>query len=136
MNVMKRHAGAGSGLYVVRPAKGRHLRPSEMYRRTLPFARAFATAPTTRSTRLALLAGLVALACACPRPAAAQQPARGSIDGVVVDDSTGERRPAVTVTIVGTQRGALTDEQGRFTIGDLAAGSYTLRTRALARHRA
>jgi hypothetical protein len=82
--------------------------------------------------RPTLLAWLVAAACAClAPPVLAQQPTRGSIDGVVVDDSTGERRPAVTVTIAGTQRGALTDEQGRFIIGDLAAGTYTLRTRAL-----
>ncbi|HEV7991957.1 MAG TPA: carboxypeptidase-like regulatory domain-containing protein [Gemmatimonadaceae bacterium] len=103
-----------------------------MYRRTPRFARPFPSHQTARPHRRSRIAIFVAFAWAIvARPAAAQEPARGSIEGVVVDDSTNERRPAVTISVVGTTRGALTDEQGRFTIGELAAGTYTLRTRAL-----
>jgi len=97
-----------------------------MYRRVSLFA------PPRIAAMVARWAVGAALACAgLSRAAGAQQPVAGSIDGVVVDDSTGERRPAVTIGVVGTQRGAITDEQGRFAIADLAAGTYTLRTRAL-----
>jgi hypothetical protein len=81
--------------------------------------------------RVTSLAVLPLLLLVAPARASAQDAARGVVAGAVVDDSTGERRPAVTVTLVGTGRGALTDEQGRFSIADVAPGEYVLRTRAL-----
>ncbi|MEO7181941.1 MAG: TonB-dependent receptor [Gemmatimonadaceae bacterium] len=71
------------------------------------------------------------LTLAWPTRADAQEAARGTLDGIVVDDSTNEHRPAVTLMLVGTGRGALTDDQGRFSIPDLSPGEYVLRTRAL-----
>jgi hypothetical protein len=64
-------------------------------------------------------------------PLRGQQGTRGTVAGVVVDDSTGESRPGITVLVVGTTRGALSDERGHFVLGDLAAGDHLLRTRAL-----
>src|SRR6185295_2796885 len=53
------------------------------------------------------------------------------VAGMVVDDSTGAPIPRVTVLVVGTTRGTLTDDRGRFAIGELAAGTHTLRARSL-----
>ncbi|MDB4883521.1 MAG: TonB-dependent receptor plug [Gemmatimonadetes bacterium] len=98
-----------------------------MYRRV-----SFPAPPAAvRRTPPLFLTALIALLILGGDRAAAQESARGTIAGTVVDDSTSERRAAVTVTLVGTGRGALTDEQGRFTIPDLAPGEYLLRTRAL-----
>ena len=53
----------------------------------------------------------------------------GSIAGTVVDQAT--RRPIsdVQVTVVGTQRGAVTDQQGRFRIAGVPAGTRQVRAR-------
>lgn len=51
----------------------------------------------------------------------------GSIAGVVVNHSTQERLPSVNVQVVGTQRGAATDVEGKFRIKDLPVGTYELR---------
>lgn len=61
------------------------------------------------------------------------QEARGtaSITGAVTDSSTEQPLGAVQVSVVGTRRGASTDEAGRFTIGGLAAGTYTVEFRRL-----
>jgi hypothetical protein len=76
-----------------------------------------------------LVAFLATLTPGCA--AGAQQVGRGTIEGIVVDDSTGERRPGITVLVVDTQRGALTDDRGRFLLGDLPAGGHVLRARGL-----
>ena len=49
----------------------------------------------------------------------------------MLDSATGEPRFGVAVTLDGTGRGALTDAAGHFALADLAAGTYTLRTRQL-----
>src|SRR5205823_53317 len=108
-------------------ARPRHFRPSEMYRRAPSTARPAAA----RGRTPLILAALAILLSLSPARASAQDAARGTIAGTVVDDSTGESRPAVTVTLVGTTKGALTDERGRFTIADVPPGEYVLRTRAL-----
>src|SRR5215207_1552328 len=103
-----------------------------MYRRTPSPARS--PAPHTLRHLLALaplaLAALV-WASALARPAAAQGAPRGVVEGTVVDDSTSEPQPGVTVIVVGTQRGALTDDRGRVVFGDMPAGDQLLRARAL-----
>src|SRR6185369_17976873 len=109
----------------VRP---RGFRPCEMYRR------APSHAPLHPLRRIACLADAV-LVAACTvglaAPLRAQQPARGAVAGVVDDSVTGESRAGITVLVVGTTRGALTDDRGRFLLGDLGAGEHLLRTRAL-----
>lgn len=52
--------------------------------------------------------------------------AQGSINGVVVDEKTGEPIIGANVVIQGTTNGAATDLEGNFQISNLAAGNYTL----------
>ena len=99
-----------------------------MYRRVRRSARPLPPRDLPRTTIGVLLALLlVALA----RPAAAQGPERGTLAGTVVDDSTGAPIPRVTVQVVGTTRGMLTDERGGFVIRDVPAGAHTVRARIL-----
>lgn len=49
------------------------------------------------------------------------------ISGVVVDKSTREPLIGAAVALVGTYKGAYTDENGHFTIPDVVPGTYTLR---------
>src|SRR5215213_2678986 len=103
-----------------------------MYRRAPSPARSLAPHGLRHLLSVAHLA-LVALvwASALARPAAAQAAPRGGVAGTVVDDSTSEPQPGVTVLVVGTQRGALTDDRGRVFFGDVPAGNQVLRARAL-----
>src|SRR5687768_8354784 len=55
----------------------------------------------------------------------------GTINGAVVSAVNGEPLPRAQITIGGTVRGTIADDLGRFTITGLAAGTVTLRTRAL-----
>jgi hypothetical protein len=87
--------------------------------------------PLHRIARIARALLVVACTIALATPVSAQQPARGAAAGVVVDSVSGEARPGITVLVVGTTRGALTDDRGRFLLADLAAGDHLLRTRAL-----
>lgn len=50
----------------------------------------------------------------------------GKISGKVSDNKTGETLIGVTVKIAGTTKGVATDVEGRYVIGGLAAGKYTL----------
>ncbi|GIV24161.1 MAG: hypothetical protein KatS3mg025_1820 [Bacteroidia bacterium] len=52
---------------------------------------------------------------------------KARITGTVIDKSTREPLIGATVTLVGTYKGAYTDENGRFTLADLSPGTYTLR---------
>src|SRR4051812_39772145 len=106
-----------------------------MYRRVAPFARPIARADGRRSVLTALFAALLAAMSpiGVPRTLSAQDASRGSIAGTVVDSATGTRIAGATVAIVGTARGALTGDDGQFTLADLAAGTYQLRARALSR---
>lgn len=54
-------------------------------------------------------------------PSAAQT---GTLQGRVVDAVTGEPLPGASVSLVGTTRGAITDEDGHFQISDIPAGIY------------
>jgi hypothetical protein len=62
-------------------------------------------------------------------PAAAQE--RGGVTGTVRDKKTRHALPFATVTVVGAQRGALTDGEGRFVITGVAAGTYEVKVQFL-----
>src|SRR5206468_7508941 len=55
----------------------------------------------------------------------------GTITGRVVDSTTQQPLPDVSVVVEGTQRGAVTGTDGTFTIGGVPAGSHTLRARRI-----
>lgn len=74
--------------------------------------------------RKALLLALASSALAA-LPAAAQQ--TGAIVGRVTERASGNAVPDANVVIVGTTRGARTNDQGRYRIAGLAAGIYTVR---------
>jgi hypothetical protein len=99
-----------------------------MYRRVTFPARSLRPCAYSRSVVGALAALLLLVAV---RPVGAQGTARGTVAGTVVDDSTGAPIVRATVLVVGTTRGTLTDDRGRFVIGDVAAGERTLRARIL-----
>lgn len=67
-----------------------------------------------------------ALVAVVPASLRAQQ---GSIAGRVTDKATGQALGNVQVTIGGTTRGALTDRDGRFTIGSVTPGEVEVRAR-------
>ncbi|PYP76969.1 MAG: hypothetical protein DMD35_16650 [Gemmatimonadetes bacterium] len=79
--------------------------------------------------RLGAIAALLLLAL--PRLGAAQGTPLGTVAGSVVDDATSAPIPRVTVLVVGTTRGTITDDQGHFVIADLPPGTHTLRARIL-----
>jgi TonB-linked SusC/RagA family outer membrane protein len=87
------------------------------------------------SLALAILAVLLA-SFALPRAAAAQV---GTIRGTVTDSATGRGVGSARVTIPGTTRETVTDDQGRYTLGGLPAGSTPVSVQrigfAAARHR-
>ena len=70
---------------------------------------------------LAVMAGL---ALVLPVPVLAQ--ATGAVTGVVRDRSTLQPMNGVQITVVGTQRGGVSDARGRFLIQNVPAGQQTL----------
>ncbi len=77
--------------------------------------------------RLSALAAL--LICLVAAPALAQE--RGSISGKVADKKTGHALPFATVTVVGAQRGGLTDSEGEFVITGVPAGTWEVKVQFL-----
>ncbi len=63
--------------------------------------------------------------------AGAQTPATGSIIGRVVDSTTQQPVPDVTVVIEGAQRGAVTRSDGSFVLNDVPAGPVRVRARRI-----
>jgi TonB-dependent receptor len=63
----------------------------------------------------------------CPLLATTGLAASGIIQGVVRDSQTGDGLPGANVTIVKSSLGSSTDVDGRYTIRDVAPGTYTLR---------
>lgn len=55
----------------------------------------------------------------------------GTISGTVKDVATGASMPGVNIVLVGTSLGAPTDAQGRYTISNVPAGTYTIEARFL-----
>jgi TonB-linked SusC/RagA family outer membrane protein len=51
----------------------------------------------------------------------------GSLTGTVTDSETGESLPGATIMLVELNRGTASDIQGRFTLDNVPAGTYTLR---------
>jgi hypothetical protein len=62
-------------------------------------------------------------------PTLAQE--RGSISGKVADKKTGHALPFATVTVVGAQRGGLTDSEGEFVITGVPAGTWEVKVQFL-----
>lgn len=56
---------------------------------------------------------------------------RGSISGRVVDKRTNHAIPFATVSVVGQQKGGLTDSEGQYLIGGVAVGTYEVRVQYL-----
>ena len=75
-------------------------------------------------------AAMTALAVAL-LPAGLYAQAEGSVSGQVVDQAAQRPLQEAQVFIVGTQRGASTDQQGRYTISGLPAGTYQVRARRI-----
>ncbi|HXT16315.1 MAG TPA: TonB-dependent receptor [Gemmatimonadaceae bacterium] len=57
--------------------------------------------------------------------------AQGVIAGHIIDSTTAEPRAGASVSIVGTTRGAIASENGRYVIANVAPGEITLRARLL-----
>lgn len=76
----------------------------------------------------ALVCAAVALVIAWPRPAAAQAPVTGRVQGLVLD-TTGQPLPAVLVELesAGAPLSARTGQDGRYAIEAVPAGSYSVR---------
>ena len=55
----------------------------------------------------------------------------GAIEGTVTIAGTNAALPDATVSLVGTNRGARTDESGKFRIPGLATGSYQVRAQRI-----
>src|SRR5690348_11934458 len=76
-----------------------------------------------------LAAALLAALFAHPFVARAQAPAIGRITGVVIDSASSQPLGSVQVFVTGTQLGASTSDNGRFTINGVPVGTHTLETR-------
>ncbi|MBK1876830.1 TonB-dependent receptor [Pelagicoccus mobilis] len=89
---------------------------------------------TTRNTKsywgLAKLS-IVAVAVALFAAHASAQDANGIISGSVVDAEFGGGVSDVRITLVGTEISAVTDKDGRFLMGDVPEGEYTLHASAM-----
>ena len=66
------------------------------------------------------------LACVCAATAARAQATTGELSGVIVDRATERPLVGVTVTLVGSARSAITDDEGRFRFAGAPAGHQTL----------
>jgi len=62
-------------------------------------------------------------------PAVVYAQGDGTITGVVLDQTTQQPVQGAQVVVVGTQRGSMTDQNGRFSITGVPAGSYEVRAR-------
>jgi TonB-linked SusC/RagA family outer membrane protein len=77
-----------------------------------------------------LLVGAVLCAAASINPLRAQQPT-GTITGQVIDSATRQPLAGVNVVVEGTRLGAVTRDDGTFTIVGVPAGSHTVRARRI-----
>ncbi|RJP78811.1 MAG: TonB-dependent receptor [Candidatus Zixiibacteriota bacterium] len=58
------------------------------------------------------------------RGAAQESPPTGSLQGIVIDAATQAPLMGANLVLAGTERGAVSDEQGRFTVEAVPVGSY------------
>ena len=79
----------------------------------------------SRRFPVALLAAALTMVGVPTLRAAAQ--ATGTIRGTVVDSSTQRGVPSAQVIVVGTRRGAVTNDAGAFTLSGVPAGAVTVR---------
>jgi iron complex outermembrane receptor protein len=77
------------------------------------------------------LAAVSAGGLLCAIPLGAQQAATGTITGRVVDSTSQQPLANVTVAVPGTQRGALSGADGRFTITAVPAGAQRVRAQRI-----
>ena len=82
-----------------------------------------------RVSRQLLHASLLAIFS--PWGLAAQQPAQGTITGRAVEGATQRPLADVQVSVVGTQRGAITNEQGDYRIVGITPGTVTVRAQRI-----
>lgn len=75
------------------------------------------------------LAGVLVVVAASLGVPHAQAQSEGAVAGMAINAETGRPLPGVSVLVEGTERGASTDAEGRFAIGALEAGAYTLEAR-------
>ena len=75
------------------------------------------------------LVGLVATVLLALTPALASAQATGSISGRVIDRTSQLPVQGAQVILIGTQRGTLTDQEGRYSFNGLAEGSYQVNVR-------
>jgi TonB-linked SusC/RagA family outer membrane protein len=80
-----------------------------------------------RWTSLSVLSSVLVLCAAAPSEA--QQ--RGTISGVVTEAASSRPVAGAQVSIAGTQQGAATGADGRFTIGNVAEGNRTVQVRMI-----
>jgi TonB-dependent starch-binding outer membrane protein SusC len=78
-----------------------------------------------------LTASVVALLVAAGLPAQVEAQQPGQISGTITAQESGAPLPSVQVVIAGTGLGTLTNQQGRFTIQNVPAGSHQLRAERL-----
>jgi TonB-linked SusC/RagA family outer membrane protein len=78
---------------------------------------------------LASMAGLLALFGAGATPVAAQQ--AGTVQGLILDQASNRPLPGAEVHIQGTELRMITNEQGRYLIMNVPAGTHTLRVELL-----
>ncbi|TMQ72720.1 MAG: TonB-dependent receptor [Candidatus Eisenbacteria bacterium] len=64
-------------------------------------------------------------------PARAQTPEKGTISGHVTDKKTGHAIPFATVSVIGAQRGALTDAEGAYTVTGVPVGTWEVKVQFL-----
>jgi hypothetical protein len=81
-----------------------------------------------RSRIITALAFLLLVSCA---PSAALAQEKGSISGRVVDRRTNHAVPFASVTVIGAQRGGLTDSEGLYLVTGVPAGTYEVRVQFL-----
>lgn len=81
-------------------------------------------------SRLKLLAALLSCSLAS-LPAAASAQGTGRITGTVTDSALSRGLNSVQVSVVGTRLRAETDDQGRYTITGVPAGTHSLDARRI-----
>jgi hypothetical protein len=89
-----------------------------------------AAACVSHAARLACALGMVMMALSTA--ATAQADTTGTVRGTVLASPSGEPISGAAVVIVGTGRGMLTGDDGRFSFDRVTAGRVTVRARALA----
>lgn len=84
-----------------------------------------------RRPLVALAATLVALVALAGSARTARAQATGTIRGTVTDSTNQRGVPGVQVTVVGTTRGAVTGDDGAYTLAAIPAGTVTVRAQRL-----